>query len=505
MQRVIFAILALAIVAFAQSPQTPGALTPLVSGTTVSGILPPTTQANNYHVDLYSFYVPENTTSVNFTFANTNYADCSYIHMFVRTSGLPCSYHDFSTSYYLCANSWDPGNGISGTSSLLSYPGYNSDLYEFSVNNFLYIGMGRYGLYNTYTCTYSLTVSINSSCPTGSVALYYSSSATTCSAPYTTITAPQTVTLTTGVNANYEQVYKLSLPQGVGHVYLQLNSTSSSSEFYGMNYAAPSYSYNNCYRTSYTYVDTYGFYIYQLFCYTPRAGDFWVAHADDGSSGFNATFSFEVVTCPSGMGGFNCSFPATALNFTQLGSGFTATIPYSSTGDYLTYGWAYYFVDIPGNFTGNTVQLTATATTGSGYMEIRKDGYPEDSSTYGYEDSAEYDSFPAQFIMNQFDWAVAGRWYIGLECTSSPSCTVVLAANSTQTTSSSSGAVTTGVAPGPITTATTLPKITTGLHVTGGAATSNTGNTGVTTGSEDSAAGIVIPSFALAMIAYFLF
>jgi len=328
---------------------------------------------------------------------------------------------------------------------------------------------------------------------------------------YTTATSGAVYNISNTVGTGFEALYKLDIPQGTGHVFIQMNSTSSGGYIYGKNYADGTYSGYNCYTSSETSVGN--IYVYELFCFTPRAGDFYVTIQDDNM--FSAVVQYTVLTCPAGMGGFNCTFPAVALNLTSLP--LTVTVPYSSDGvQYLTYGWSYFYIDIPGNITNmGELQISASSTQ-SGYLNYRRNGFPEDSSTYGYEDSFEYDSYPSSYSINQFEWQVAGRIYFGLECTTTPSCAVTIGANSSITTGSSgvsttgsgTGVSTTGTATGVSTTASTTAQASTTGSTTRAATTQAlTTSRGVTTSAQEhsSPASTLIPSVLVGLVAYLLF
>jgi hypothetical protein len=501
MQKVIACVLLLAIAALAQ--QSNFLPTTINSGAVTIGTLPPTTTANAFNIDLYRVFVPENTSSINFMFSNTDTSSCSYVHLFVRTGGLPCSYHTYSESNnYICAAVYDPQNGVgSSPVNSLSYPGDDDDLYAFAVDQYQYIGIGRYSSSdNTDTCSYSVTVNVNATCPVGSIVVYASSSSQYCQAyvPVTFGAGPQFI--------NSTSIFKATVPQGTGQITLVLNSTSSSANFYGANYAYALSGNTVCNNPSGTSQGNY--YIYNVVCYTPRAGSFFFTVSD--SSDFNGTVSFNALVCPDGMGGYNCSFPSTPLNFSALATGITLNIPYASTGSfYTTY---YYYFDVQGNnnITGQTVTVTGTSSLGSGYGYMRRDGYPTDTSSSGYEASVEYDSYPSSFPLTQFEYQVAGRIYFGFDCYSTGGCTILVAAQAPATPTTgltvTTAAVTSAV--GLTTNAITSAAITSARGLTTSAITSGgitsrglttnavTSSRGLTTAAQDSASSSVLPVFA---------
>jgi hypothetical protein len=505
MQKALVVLVAFLALAFAQSPQTsPLTVTPLTDGVTVTGTLPVTSLANAYHVNEYSFYVPENASSVNITFSNTDGTSCTYIHLYIQTvASLACAYEDYSSSNYFCSNSYDPGDGLSGTNSYMFVDGANDDLMEWAVGTNWYIGIGRYsgGDYDS-TCSYSLYMHVNSSCPTGSIGLqadlsdyYYSM----CSDPYTVVSSNTLYSLSSPGVTDYTKTYKLNVATPtVGHIFVTLNSTSTGAYIYGKNFGGPSEDEYNCEESGYTNEGNY--YIYTLFCYTPRKGNFYFVVTDDNA--FNATISFVQLTCPDGMGGYNCTFQSVPYNASAGVVSFS--IPYNSGADYLSYPFYYMYIDIPANYSAGDMTVTADSPQ-SGYMYIRRDGYPEDDSEWGYEDSFEYDSFPAVYGLNQFDYLLPGRIYFGFECTTTGGCNVTLSSNISSTSSSGSSTLTTMT-----TTAqglTTMQGLTTHAVATTKAMTTHAGLTtraiSSTTSSQQSSAFAVVPSI-VAVVAAFL-
>jgi hypothetical protein len=522
MQKIIVLAVFLAL-AFAQSPQN-GQLNPttITSGQYISGALQPTTTAANYHVDLYQFWIPENTSAVNLTFINQNPTDCYYLSLYVRgqnSGGLPCSNQDYVDSQYPCAMDWSIYDGIPGTYTQFLESDESDNLYEWEVNSWLYISVGRYDLDNTAACTYSFSATINGSCQTGSIG-YGSSDQTQC-APYQTVTNGQGVNITSdGVNT-FQAVYKMAVPLDVGHVLVSINSSDSSFYLTAKSFGAPYGSNYNCYESSYEYYNsTTGLYYYNLYCYTPRAGAFYMFLTEDYA--FNATVSFSYLVCPTGMGGFNCTTTSVELNQTNAQ---TFNVP--STSSLSSAGFAYVYVDIPANYTGSDVTVVAYQTgtqSGSSYLYMRYLGYPEDSSTYGYTTSYQYQSLPATFSLNNFDFVMGGRWYFGLECYSgSNGCNITVAQNSSnsvvttaavQTTTATASGITSGTTTKGITSGTTTAGVGSTTHsmttsplttrsITSGRFTTGVATTaGATTSQpQKSSAVVIVPSFIAAIFA----
>jgi hypothetical protein len=381
-----------------------------------------------------------------------------------------------------------------------------NSIYEWEVNSWLYIGVGRYGSYSTYTCTYTFTATINGSCPTGSIG--YGDDYQSSCAPYTTVSSGSKMNITSNGNTNFQQVYKIQLPTDVGHIYVQINASDSGFELIGKNFGAPFDSDYNCDDSGYTYYDpNTTMYYMDYYCYTPRVGAFYMFLTN--SYAFNGSIQISYMQCPTGMGGFNCTFSSVALNETAPQ---TFVVPSTSS---LTYGFAYVYVDIPANYSGPDYQVYASSTQ-SGYLYVRYGGYPEDSSYYGYTSSYQYSSFPSSFSLNNFDFVMPGRWYFGLECYSGTNgCNITVQKNNsnvvvttasttafqqTSTYSVTSGSTTKSITSGSTTGSSTY-SITSGSTtrpVTSGRATT----AGATTAQKTSSAVAVVPTFIAAIFAF---
>jgi len=406
----------------------------------------------------------------------------------------------------------DLGNGISGDLSTLFVAGNYEYLFEYQVNTYWYIAIGRYySSEYSYACPYSVSVEVNSSCPTGAIGIPYGLSSyyySQCSPQYTVVSTTYPATYSIVAAEDTYPMFKLSIPLDTGNIYFTVNATTTSLYIYGKSYGGPSSYTYNCYEGSYTTVGNY--YVYDVVCYTPRAGDFFVV-IDDQYDAYNATITFNApVTCANGTGGWNCSFVSVPFS----GSSFTATIPYSSTASYLSDAFYYFYVDIPANYSSNALTVSADTGAGSGIFFYRRNGYPEYSSYYGYESTYEYYSTPHTYTLNQFDWAAAGRIYFGVSCSTSPSCTLTASINGTLTSTSATSATSisstsvssaTSVSGVSTTTTTTASTTTTSTSVSG-VSTTTTTTTGATSststgGHESSPASIVIPSAIFAAVA----
>jgi hypothetical protein len=492
MIKVLCLVAFLAVAAFALNPQTgPFTVTPLVSGTTVTGSLPVVDEDDALHLDFYSFYVPENASSVSFTFSNLN-DNCFYIRTYLNTFSLPCSFTEYSSSLYQCANSDE--DDTSTTQTNLYTPSYDNYLFQYEVNQNWYIGVGRYSSSDyDQNCGYSVVMSYNTTCPGGSVGVATSSTTSECVA-YTMANSSATYSMS-NVTADFT-VFKINVPQNTGNIYVQVNSTSDDLYLYGRSYGAISSSSDaECSTGTSTLVD--GMYLYDMFCYTPRQGDFFVViETSTFDPNWSGSASFMVQTCAANMAGANCSFPLVQFNASLVGAPTSLSIPYAGS-DSVAYGGLYFYWDIPANFTYGELLLSADSSQ-TGYLMIRRDAFPTMDFYSGYEYSSQYESFDADIALNQFDYQIPGRIYFALLCTTTGGCNVTVSGNSTGTSTSSGPMMTTGAVNNNNQTTTGNSTGTPALTTMSTASMATTGT------SEDSAAAFIVPSI-VSMVAAALF
>jgi hypothetical protein len=258
----------------------------------------------------------------------------------------------------------------------------------------------------------------------------------------------------------------------VGNIQVIVNSTSNNADIYGNSYAPPTTSAYKCVSSSPSQ-DNFGFYIYTLNCYTPRVGDMWFIVYDSTVGNVTYSITFNTLTCSdaSMVGGFNCSSPSVPLNTST-----PMTFTMNDTDAALTRAFNYFYYDIPANFSGNQLQVGASALGSTAYLYYRKGGYPEDG-TFGYESTSEYTSLSSSsfsyFTLGNFDYFVAGRYYFAIECYGY--CNITLSATVLppniftsgmfMTTGSTTAALTTGVMNTTLTTGMTNTTLTTGMMV----------------------------------------
>jgi len=530
MQKIILLVAFVAFVAAQYNPQQV-TVTSLTNGVATVGTLLPTATSNNvYHVNVYSIFVPMNATSYNVTLTNSDTTSCSYVTYESKSDGAPCSSYDYDSDYFYCSNAYISYSNINN----YNYPGQSSSsLYEYKVGDYLYLAVGKY--YSSdydETCTYSLTVTMNGYCPNGqiSIASDFSSSSSTQCASYTPVTSTgsQSFNLSSAGATNFFSLYVANVALETGMITVNANFTTGSIDITGRQYSPYYSSYYDC-RTTSGSSQSNGYYTYSLVCYVPRSGLFVFAVEED--SQFNGTITFTFANCPAGMGGFNCSYPNTPFNLTALATApMVVNVPYVSNT--LSYAMSIFYIDISPSFVGNDMIFQFTST-GSGYICVRPNGYPEENY---YEDSDEVQSISSGSIiywgLTQFDYVQRQtRYYFAVLCSDSTNraCNITIGFNSSSTqTSASSGGSTTGITTGvtPVTTgittgtttgvttgittrgittatttsvASTTNGVTTRGATTAGATTSTPAQ--VTTAAEKSGLEIIVPSIVLLLVA----
>jgi len=435
-----------AFVALCYSQQSgPLTVTSLTNGVPSASSLPvQSSSAFAYNVQVFSFYVMENASLVNVTINNLG-SNCGSLELYTKTGGLACSSDQYSSSEYPCAYVTYFTTSYSSVNNKVYIPGSSYEMFDFSVGSTWYFSVQRYSSsYYDEVCPYTITVTVPQTCPSGSVSYAQDLSSSyyvNCSSPYTEVaTFPAVYNISGGGPTTSPNIFKIDVPTAtVGQIMINVSSNISSTTVYGKNFASPTYSDYNCYTGSSYFVN--GMYTYSVNCYTPRKGAFYVAIQNDDAFMGSITIQMMQCTDASMLGGYNCSYPSMQLNVSNLPMNVLVAYPPNQE---ISYSFAYYYMDFA-NYTGNNFQLQVSllGTGSSNYVFIRKDGYPEYSSTYGYEFNSR--STPATFTLTDFDFQVDGRWYLGLSCYNSGyNCNFTISANSSSTSSSSSsGAATT--------------------------------------------------------------
>jgi len=327
-------------------------------------------------------------------------------------------------------------------------------------------------------------------------------------------------------NAAYSNYYRIDIPNAqVGHVYIKLNTTSENAYLYGESLFAPSNDeYYSCSEDDPSIDPVSGNYIYSFFCYTPREGPFYILLTD--AEAFNANLTIDILQCPTNMGGYNCSYPVYQF---LPNSTFSFYTPSEFQVAALSYPFTYFYFDIPTGFVFGEIVVNAFSPQDDSTWYFRRNGYPETSSSYGYESENEVRdvSYPDEledgFGLTQFDWAVPGRVYFGFSCDNEYGCNVTLSANVSSvpvgsttnglstggltTKGVSTGTTTKGISTGAISTGTTTKGLSTGAITTRGVTThvGITTNSAVTTAAANSPASTLVPSVFVALIAAVFF
>jgi hypothetical protein len=526
----IIALFSIVAIIAAQNPQTgPLSVTTITPGQYVAAALPLYTAANAYHLTLYKMWIPENTSTVSIYVNNTYPTTSDYcyeLNIYISNRGyLPCSTYEFSDDNDICArasygyiDNEEDETVIIIDPSALDYDDYT---FTWGVNQWWYFGIGREDSDdNSTACTYTFQAFINSSCTQGSIGQPLNleendENEIQCSPAYTyqnTSSASYTFSSTTSPQV----VYEVMVPSpNVGNIWIQVNSTYDDLYIIGANYASPTYDESACGVSDYT-SESGGIYMYNLYCYTPKAGSFFIViyNDDDAATSINGTAKITYMDCNStytGMGGFNCSFPVVPCNSTW--NNYQVYIPYPATqeDEWLNGVFWYCYIDVSAS--SNTWDVNVGVPTGYNtnydYLMItRKNGFSEYDSYYGYDTDSEASSYEFDevdnhvFQISAFDTYESGRFYIGLLCYydgdngANGGCNFTISANTT----AAPAAVTTG-ASGSSTASTSTHMTSTTASTTTNHATSTMSTMmptmAMTSGGKTSSALIVLPSLFL--------
>jgi hypothetical protein len=419
MQRLLLIALAVISVVFAQPPPQPGSLSPNViyNGQIIQSNLPPTSFDTAYNVQLYAIYVPENATVVQVNVTNTNNNNCEYLALYLRTGsdgGLPCSREDYSETSYPCAGGYFFNDVYSSEVEIFDANSYY-DNFQFTVNDWWYFGVGREDEYdNSSTCSYTLSVEMALNCSGNTIGDINPSDDSAECIPFFEVNTSSVVTINVPENYSYASVFKYEvLTATVGYVEMHLVSSSNYWEVVIQNYAAPSEEVFAC-NPSGEYVDNgNGIYNITFTCPNPRIGRLYMLLFNPETDGYNGTLTFTTLTCADNMGGQYCNSSNTALslNSTQM---FNVTVA--------SYDIVYYYFDIPANYTGNDIVISVTEAVSENPVYLRKNGFPSPDSSYGYQEQGT----DATFYLNNFDFYLSGRWYLGIYCDDDVICGFVV-------------------------------------------------------------------------------
>eukprot|EP01114_Cavostelium_apophysatum_P001939 TRINITY_DN1169_c0_g2_i1.p1 TRINITY_DN1169_c0_g2~~TRINITY_DN1169_c0_g2_i1.p1 ORF type:complete len:1386 (-),score=265.65 TRINITY_DN1169_c0_g2_i1:45-4202(-) len=408
-----------------QSFQTgPLQVADLANGTRTSNYLPATLESKAHFVYLYRFWVPENVFNVSYNF--TAYPECR-LKFYISTGGLPCD--SSSGMNRQCIQGWeDPYWSTSG--NVLGSLDYDaivsaSDLFGFSVNKFWYIAVGR----NDYIdydkdCRYDLEFTLRNFCPPNQIP-GQSDSAKQCT-NYTLLPSFELPAIVNYSNFNPDglstsRLFKLDIGHNTSQIRI-LTNTSSPVDVFGRNYFAAGYYHYHCRSDPAVMVN--GFYQTDTRCYGPRVGAYFIALENSMySNHINGSVTIMTQVCTAGLGGFNCMEETTEL----LKESFplVVNIPYRAPPTYAT---RYFFLD---TFNAIDVQqyiLRASLVSPIGaYIAVRRDGYPWMSYPFSAEEMTSDLIFgDTSVVLDEFDFQVPGRLYIGVICVNVGTCSVNL-------------------------------------------------------------------------------
>jgi hypothetical protein len=530
-------IIALALVAFAysQTPQTgPLSVMNLNNGTWYNFNLPIATEATAYHLNLYSFWVPENTSSI-IMYANNSYVsnedDCYDLVVYFANNGwVPCSQDEYDEDSYLCAQAYSNNLYSDDGLVMVSFGPGGLDVEDdslftsWSVGRYWYFGVGREDDTDyAYACTYSVQLILNSTCPMGQIGESPDfedddGEPGVCSPTY--MYQNTSMASYTGLTITTQAVWNVMVPSyTVGNIHIQMNTTSADvgEDLYivGANFASPNYDENNC--EDYVVSESGDIYIFDLYCYTPRKGEFFVViYNDEDATPFTANVSIMIQDCNSwstGMGGYNCSSPVVPCNMTWNNQNMYIAAPMEDYG--LSGYWWYCYIDFSGNYSGMLWNFMISIPAGANdndydfYSVFRKNGFPEYDERWGYEgyDASfyTYDAGDSQMVgITSFDLYEPGVIYLGLLCENyngngGMGCNFTVSVNATQP----PAAMTTGMMMSSSTTSTkgtTTSSSTMGTSSTKGTSTVMATTVGSST-SKTSDSLINLPSLFVVLVA----
>jgi hypothetical protein len=378
----------------------------LSNDTTSLGLLPQPLLPgmNPFALKYYKFWVPHNAREVEIDFKNLNPDNCYYLHIYL-SNNLPCSPDIVSPSdNYFCDQIYDPGDGVTGNNTYTFNSDTLQDWFEWRVNSWAYIAIGRYSSSDNATCSFSLKTTV-SVCDTNNIGFYAGDTLGSICVPYTNATAGSKITIPT-ISSAVTFFGLIQVPQNTGSLMGYINATTDSLVFTGASYGAPTANRYSC-RTDSPSADPVatGYFNYVLDCPTPRAGEFYVMLMDesDTTETYSMTLSLTLQNCSAGKGGFNCTDNAMAWNATN--SGKTVTVPANS--------YQYYYMDFTAG-SGESVTLNIQPSLSSLFM-VRPYGYPYDDSDSGYETGSQRTRMSANDnitrIITDADTINGGRWY----------------------------------------------------------------------------------------------
>jgi len=486
--------------------QSRTAITPLTPGVTVNAaIVNPGTSPNNIAPVLYSIYIPENATVINFMLTNNNNDDCDFIDLLVETQTPPCVQETFEidTFYTYCSFFSSDYSGFSSANLQLT-PGVAESWYIQNVDTTIFVGVATEGSYTGESCTYSLIVSFNFTCPSGSIGIRNDSNDNNAGCIfYHAVPDPANYSVFVNVNQgeDYFDEWRFPIAANTGDFHIHIDSSVYMTAYARSNGGASDEAYD-CEESSDSNMNGYSL---DLHCYVPESGWMYL-YLESENTQFNFTMTSGVTVCGSTSVGYNCSFPAVAItDFSQV-----YNVRFTEQDGWLSYNFRYFYFDVPAALNSTNMQLNVmlTNTTGDdeGYVIVTKDNFPEANS---YRDSSyQYGVLNTDntftFLYTFYDAYFWPRNWIGLYCYDN-TCNITLwfttPGTTTTTTTTAAAATTTTTAAAATTTTSTAAAATTTTTAAAATTTTSTSTTAAaatTTTSTTAAAATTTTTTAAA-------
>lgn len=496
MQRIAITLLVCATLVLAQSRTI---VTPLTPGVTMNGlILNSGISPNDVAPVLYSIYIPENATVINFMLTNNNNDNCDFIDLLVETQNPPCVQETFEIdTFYTYCNFFSSDESDFDSAFLQMEPGTSSSWFVQNVDTTIFVGVATGDSYAGESCTYSLTVSFNFTCPSGSIGIRNESNDNDAGCIfYHPVSNPANYSVFVNVNQteDYFDEWRFPIAANTGDFHIHIDSSVYMNAYGRQNGGASADAYD-CSASSDSNMDSS--YTLDLHCYVPESGWLYL-FVESENTQFNFTMSSSVMVCGSTSVGFNCSFPAVAItDFSQV-----YNVRFSEQDGWLSYNFRYFYFDAPASLNTSNLQLNVmlTNTTGEdeGYVIVTKDNFPEANSyrdgsyQYGILNDDDNEDTTFTFLYTFYDNYFWSRNWIGLYCydntcnitlwfttpgTTTTTTSTTAAAATTTTTAAAATTTTTAAAAATTTTTAAAATTTTSTSTTAAAATTTTSTT----------------------------
>jgi len=342
---------------------------------------------------------------------------------------LPCT--EASTNpdgSYFCDNSYDPSDGVTGNQTFTYNPSTEQSNFEWKINSWAYLAIGRYDSSDTEICTYTLKTTV-SHCD-ADVGVFIGGGLGTICIPYVnaSVLAPIALTGLPSVAAFFGAV---QVPQNTAYLHGFVNSTSANLVFHGASYGTPTFDRYHC-VTGYPTPDGATHYIYDLQCYTPRVGEFFFSlnNIAQTPESYDMTLQLTFKTCAAGFAGWNCT--DVISKWLPANSGVPVVVPPQS--------YRYYYLDFDAG-QGEGISLDVTVNQSSVFL-VRPLGFPYDlyqaDDGRGYEESDQRvridETDVGHKVITAEDTYTGGRWYWAISIDNDTPLSFTINANVTQDT-----------------------------------------------------------------------